>query len=240
MSSCWRVCYTRALMHRALFGEPYRSKARTSEVKEWQWTCHALRHAAIKLEEPPPAMLYHGLNNVRPPDPDSLYWHSDGFGDGDFFGDGDDMDPPNEFPPSSSYSNFISGSMSLDMARKFAHGCGGTVTDAGSSGCVLHISLGQGAGKLSWQSEGLIVADMRWISKFPDEQEWLIVPTASSLALYFQERTRERTPAGGEIVRLSCEWWRVCDDPSLVSEERPFWADGMSDDDMDAPRCSLL
>ena len=31
-------------------------------------------------------------------------------------------------------------------------------------------------GRVSTPEEELGAADMRWISKFPDEQEWLIVP----------------------------------------------------------------
>ena len=214
------------LIRRAL-----RSPSSTGDAKGWKWTCHALRHAAIKLAEPPPSVLYHGLNNVQPPDPDSLYYPTEY--------DSDDMDPPVELPPSGSYSNFISGSMSIDMARKFAVGGGGTVANPSSSGCVLHISLGEGAGKLSWRSEGLIVADMRWISKFPDEQEWLIVPTAPNLALYFQQDpVTERTPFGGEIIHLKCEWWRVGDDPSIVDEHWQPYRDPWGPDD-NMP-CSLL
>ena len=119
----------------------------------WWWTIQLIRHAVIKLSEPQPQTLYHGLNGVVLIEQSS----------------GDTTLVPNAL----NYANFISTSMSKEIATVFAVGAGGTVkqSDAQQVGTVLcfpNIKRGY--------AHELAIADMRWISKFPDEQEWLMMP----------------------------------------------------------------
>ena len=139
---------------------------------EWWWTVQAIRHAAIKLSEPPPRWLYHGLNGVGLLNPRKYYaeW---GPGPG-FLSDGYVC----------GYANLISTSMSEDMATTFAKGQGGTVDTAQALGSVLCFDS-----RREDQANGhheLATCDLRWISKFPDEQEWLLIPTHQALTAFFQ------------------------------------------------------
>lgn len=147
-------------------------------AESWSWTIRALQHLIIKLDEQPPDFLYHGLNNVRP-NPNSWSQQT-----GQLRG---------------SYNNFVSGSMSLDMARTFAKGEGGTVTSAGRYGTVFHFNTHQVAGT------SMFCADMRWLSKFADEQEWLMLPTVSWGYLEMGKSRLEPIP-GGELLHQECSW----------------------------------
>ena len=119
----------------------------------WWWTIQLIRHAVIKLSEPQPQTLYHGLNGVV------------------LFEDKSGNTPL--VPNALNYANFISTSMSKEIATVFAVGAGGTVDDSDAHlvGTVLCFP-----NYYSNRAHELAVADMRWISKFPDEQEWLMMP----------------------------------------------------------------
>jgi len=147
-----------------------------SEAQSWYWTIVALRHLVIKLAETPPDWLFHGLNNVRPPTRESIY------GGGWV-----------------SYNNMISGSMSLPMGRRFALGEEGTAGPNRSNvGTVLHINM--------TDQEGIVAADMRWISKFPDEQEWLMIPGLSNFTGLHLYESRSEPLEGGELIHQMCTW----------------------------------
>jgi hypothetical protein len=95
------------------------------------------------------------------------------------------------------YSNLISTSMSVDMATTFAVGAGGTVAqaDVKTVGAVLCFDTARGDrfGRASERA----YADLRWISKFPDEQEWLMIPLNSfSLPTVETERASGRDRHG--------------------------------------------
>ena len=123
----------------------------------WWWTIQLIRHAVIKLSEPQPQTLYHGLNGVV------LIEQSCG----------DKGWKTGLVPNALNYANFISTSMSKEIATVFAVGAGGTVkqSDAHMVGTVLCFPNIERE-----YAHELAIADMRWISKFPDEQEWLMMP----------------------------------------------------------------
>jgi len=147
-----------------------------SEACDWKWTIIALKHLAVKLAEEPPTRLFHGLNNVLPPSEAGLTG----------------LDP---FDRVMSYNNLVSGSMSLPMARIFALGEGGTVVKQARRGLVMHIA----------PSPHVVVADMRWISKFPTEEEWLMVPCLHCWAgIIVEDYQNEVTKSGAELVHMKC------------------------------------
>jgi len=156
----------------------------TEAAEKWRWTLAAVRHLTIKLAETPPPWLFHGLNNVRPPATGSC-WKQEAYGGGN---------------PFVSYTNLVSGSMSLKMARTFAKGEMGTAGPAPAShGLVLHMDMAK--------STGVATADMRWISKFPDEQEWLVVPGIwQYTGLYLHDSKSEALSEGGELIHQECVW----------------------------------
>jgi len=150
-----------------------------SMANGWKWTITALRHLIIKLAEKPPDWLFHGLNNVKPPSKDSAYTFSQ--------------------DPWVGYNNIVSGSMSLDMGRTFAKGEGGTVSNPSKFGLVLHMNMAK--------SPSIIAADMRWLSKFKDEQEWLLMPLLHKYeGLYLTDSRSEPLPNGGELTHQECVW----------------------------------
>lgn len=146
----------------------------------WSWTIRALEHLVIKLAERPPQFLYHGLNNVKP-NPTAVV------STGEICG---------------SYNNFVSGSMSLEMARTFAQGEGGTVASAARYGTVFHFNTIPSA---MGNNLSVLCADMRWLSKFADEQEWLMHPTFSWCHLEMGQSRSEPIP-GGELLHQECVW----------------------------------
>merc|ERR1712007_271977 len=89
---------------------------------------------------------------------------------------------------------------SLDMARTFAIGEGGTVTSAAKYGTVFHFDM------TKLEALGLYCADMRWLSKFADEQEWLMFPLKPMCHLEMGHSRSEPIP-GGELLHQEC-WWR--------------------------------
>mmetsp|Transcript_53949 Transcript_53949/g.94619 ORF Transcript_53949/g.94619 Transcript_53949/m.94619 type:complete len:396 (+) Transcript_53949:121-1308(+) len=159
-----------------------------SIAEGWRWTLTALRHLIIKLAENPPERLYHGLNNVRPPSPDTTW----GGGVGG-------VDHGRSW---TSYNNFVSGSMSLEMAKIFARGEGCTVSKATITefGSVFHFDMENA------KNCAVICADMRWISKFADEQEWLMVPAHYWGGLKLLLSRSEPLPTGGELLHQECQW----------------------------------
>ena len=166
-----------------------RSPEGSGAETEWYWTVQAIKHAVIKLSEPPPQFLFHGLNGVSiDPSETTRISSSDSFAFG--------------------YTNLISTSMSIDMATTFAIGAGGTVASSGVStvGCVLRFDTTLGINKYE-----RAYADLRWISKFPDEQEWLLVPLSeyslpgvdTSAEIGFIAHTTEHDGPGGQRVRVN-------------------------------------
>lgn len=155
--------------------EALRMPADCLSAAGWKWTITALKHLVVKLAERPPSVLFHGLNNVIPPREDTLYTEGN--------------------KKWASYNNLVSGSMSLSIARTFARSRGGTVADASSVGLVLHMQM----------SSSIVVADMRWISKFPDEQEWLLVPCVNTQSgLWIEKYRSEPLSSGGELTHILC------------------------------------
>ena len=125
----------------------------------WWWTIQLIRHAVIKLSEPQPQTLYHGLNGVVLTEEHLVQYYSDSL-------------------YALNYANFISTSMSKEIATVFAVGAGGTVDDSDAHlvGTVLCFPRDGPATPFKIGACELAIADMRWISKFPDEQEWLMMP----------------------------------------------------------------
>lgn len=97
-----------------------------------------------------------------------------------------------------SYNNLVSGSMSVKMARLFGKGEKGTVAASSKYGTVLHFDMGR--------SRGVLAADMRWISKFGDEQEWLTIPVHVCAGLYLGNARSEPQDGGGELLHQLCYW----------------------------------
>eukprot|EP01047_Picozoa_sp_COSAG01_P007421 COSAG01_NODE_282_length_19505_cov_101.588117_3_plen_553_part_00 len=166
-----------------------------ASITGWQWTLHAIKHAVMKLSETPPKWLYHGLNGVSMKEED--YRVDTGYG---------------MHYHMFSYANLISTSMSMDMATTFAIGAGGTVAaaDVKTVGSVLCFDTEVG----SYEHER-VYADLRWISKFPDEQEWLMIPLHSAsipcvdTTNGFVNRTAELDGPGGVRVKVdyfNCKW----------------------------------
>ena len=102
--------------------------------------------------------------------------------------------------------------MSEDMATTFAIGAGGTVAaaDVKTVGSVLCFDTGTD----SYEHERAY-ADLRWISKFPDEQEWLMIPLHEmsipcvDITGGFVNRTSEVDGPGGVRARVeyyNCHW----------------------------------
>lgn len=115
------------------------------EALSWQWTIRAIRHAVFKLAEDPPECLYHGLNGVKIT--------------------GESVDDSID-SGTGAYWNLISGSSDIEVAKDFAAGAGGTVSDVSSVGAVINFS----------RSKYSVAADLGWISKFGYEKEWLMIP----------------------------------------------------------------
>jgi hypothetical protein len=177
-----------------------RSPEGSGAETEWYWTVQAIKHAVIKLSEPPPQFLFHGLNGVRIDQRKTTkIYQNFGFG----------------------YANLISTSMSIDMATTFAIGAGGTVacSDVSTVGCVLRFDT---LNTFEWSANEMRLgdpsehcerayADLRWISKFPDEQEWLLVPLRPtslpgvdiSAEIGFIAHTTEHDGPGGQRVRVN-------------------------------------
>jgi len=155
------------------------SNTDTETACGWRWTLTALRHLIAKLAEDPPERLYHGLNNVRPPSTDSL-WGS-GW---------------------ASYNNVVSGSMALEVAKIFAKGEGGTVVNAKHFGTVFHFNLE----KSNETYPAMLCADVRWLSKFADEREWLMIPLSTYGGVKLGQSRSEPLPSGGELIHQEC-WW---------------------------------
>merc|ERR1711920_357050 len=118
--------------------------------------------------------------------------------------------------PWGGYSNIVSGSMSLDMASIFAKGEGGTVSTASSVGTVFHVDLCKsnynpletiGYDKYK-DGAAVIYADMRWISKFRDEHEWLMVPCSTWSGIRLGKSRSEPLASGGELLHQEC-WWGI-------------------------------
>jgi len=149
----------------------------------WSWTIRALEHLVIKLAERPPEFLYHGLNNVKP----NLTAINPVY-------------TPEEL--CTSYNNFVSGSMSLEMARTFAKGEAGTVASPARYGTVFHFNM---VSSTVCGNTSMFCADMRWLSKFADEQEWLMLPTHSWCYLKMGQSRSEPIP-GGELLHQECAW----------------------------------
>ena len=114
------------------------------------------------------------------------------------------------------------------MATTFAIGAGGTVacSDVSTVGCVLRFDT---LNTFEWSAYEMRLgdpsehcerayADLRWISKFPDEQEWLLVPLqrcgcpgviTSAEQPGLIAHTTEHDGPGGQRVRVNhyhCSW----------------------------------
>ena len=146
---------------------------------KWQTLTAALRSAAIALHETPPDEMYHGLNGVHVPPTDP--------------------DDDTGFH----YLNFISLSMSLKVAQTFALGIAGTVSKPSTRGTVLFVDM-----RSDSQAEDYAVADVRWISKFPDEQEWLC-PQCCDSELWVVAEVRgkkNKSIKGNSRIHYLCHW----------------------------------
>mmetsp|Transcript_87236 Transcript_87236/g.152249 ORF Transcript_87236/g.152249 Transcript_87236/m.152249 type:complete len:242 (+) Transcript_87236:170-895(+) len=159
-----------------------RSKRNESDPKKWWVTANAIRRAVAKLKEDPPEWLYHGLNGVHV-----------------------EVSPVTGHAEIFQYGNFISASMSNDVSTDFAKGEGGTVDSPSQSGTVLHIHApsfckqhlhGESDYGRNW-----VMADMRWISKFPSEEEWLLAP----LSIGRHSMSSLRTLSSGEAASLPAD-----------------------------------
>lgn len=139
-------------------------------AKKWEITTFLIAEAVVALQETPPPILYHGLNGVKL---DSDINAEQFFGQKFFW-----------------YNNLISTAPDPSIARSFASGTGGTVAEPASAGTII-----------SFQTESFVPeevpADMQWLSKFPDEREWLVRPSGFFLLDKF-----EIEPEGG-IVHVS-------------------------------------
>jgi len=121
---------------------------------KWTYVSLMIREAVKLLSEQPPKLLYHGLNGVIAKTGDQVC-----------------------------YDNFVSFSQSYDVAIDFAKGKP-TAKTPKQIGMILILDTSE---LKSWgqanllKSKGLVsqtwyFADMRKISKFPAEQEWLYFP----------------------------------------------------------------
>jgi hypothetical protein len=139
---------------------------------KWNFTTRLITSAVRKLNEPPPPQLYHGLNGVVGTEQTFV-----------------------------SYNNLVSTSMSLSMARIFALGEGGTVSPSSQSsiGLVLHLDTATFGTLL--EEKSFVVADMRWLSKFPDEEEWLWVPHHTG-GHAFWDLERPQAEAGSRLMHI--------------------------------------
>ena len=165
-------------------------------VGGWFWTIQAIRHAVIKLSEDPPKQLHHGLNGVFIDEsvlPAQVFdWKTKSC-------------PEKPSVPSQAfgYANLISTSMSVDMATTFAKGEGGTVASAQTHGSVLSFDTTVGF------THELAYADLRWISKFPDEQEWLLVPLSTfSLPSVTEMPPRRMTVTGDGGAEMTMDYFK--------------------------------
>jgi len=136
-----------------------------SDAEAWRWTITAMRHAVMKLAERPPQTLYHGLNGVKV-DKSSIEDESLTINHIPFFLGSAEKNV-------GAYWGLVSGSMNKDIATAFASGNGGTVPNPTLVGTVLCFG--------EWSTQPFVSAhaDLRWLSKFPYEEEWLMIPTTS-------------------------------------------------------------
>lgn len=157
-----------------------------AEAESWKWTIAAIRHAVIKLAETPPAVLYHGLNGVKVTDESSVGVHDIGTG---------------------AYWNLVSGSMSERVAKDFASGNGGTVRSRSSLGTVLRFRFQSDDESL----QAVACADLRWISKFPYEEEWLMVPLSSNgVYVIYDHMTMDQALHPERDSAETWEVWKNC------------------------------
>ena len=100
----------------------------------------------------------------------------------------------------------VGGSMDEVVARTFALGQGGTVA-AGAShvGLLLRFDMAP--------CEYAVCADMRWISKYAEEQEWIMLPIGfDTIIRVLDGRHVERVapdaehPGGGELLHQPVRW----------------------------------
>lgn len=131
-------------------------------TSRWVCTVRTLKLAVWKLQETPPDMCYHGLNGVL-------------------------ARQRKQFQ----YLNVLSLSMEFSIAKNFAQGCGGTVSDPSHVATVLCVNTKSfheqeesrfrriGIPPKSWY-----FADMRWLSKFPSEKEWIMVPFYTGISAF--------------------------------------------------------
>lgn len=148
-----------------------------SEQKgRWKQTVDVIRAAVLALREDPPATCYHGLNGVE-------------------------LEANCYRGFAGQYSNLISVAMDYEVGLNFARGLGGTVNDRNSQGLLLHVDTAEFYSIGHW-----VLADMRLISKFPDETEWLMVPLCfgrGGLGTFKSLPSRADTPG---IVHVKMGW----------------------------------
>lgn len=111
---------------------------------KWGYVSRTICRAVKLLSEEPPKLLYHGLNGVKAKNGDVVF-----------------------------YDNFVSFSQSFEVAKDFANG-NPTVKKPKKTGMILVLDTSQlKDGSKSLVNSYFYFADMRKISKFPGEEEWL-------------------------------------------------------------------